>query len=103
MNAEPTKQESDRYRSLYQFAYVIMGEVEVLKLGLDYKQSREYRNFINDLNPFQLGSVHDLTEEARQIIASWDSPHLEAWLRQNLPFVFQSIIYWQDSETTKNF
>jgi hypothetical protein len=88
---------------LSEYALAIEGEVEILKLGVDYKGFRKYSDFL-EIHPFDSVGLSEY-EDADSIIEYMNkkfterlttvSLDLKEWAAFALNFVIESILRWQ--------
>jgi hypothetical protein len=87
--------------TLVQYAKAIEGEVEILKLGLDYKGFQRYRDFakIDPLDHFDVnisGNVSEALAVVREKIGPMKPDFkLQEWVVFAFGFVLDSILQWQ--------
>ncbi len=85
-------------KSLIEYTNVIESEVEILKLGIDYKSYQRYRDFI-DISPLERVSLADSPDDMlvyrnKSRLLKEDS-ELQDWLTFSFTFVLDCIIRWQ--------
>lgn len=94
----------------------LYAEVEVLKLGLDYKRWRDYRmalgtldpdkHFTEPLFPDNNSKTLPLDPEAQageKVLLTATHEELKQWLEYVMPFALQSILQWQETTGFMDF
>lgn len=96
----------DNVRHLAEYAQAIEGEVEILKLGIDYKCFQRYRDFVG-IEPFDTIDVPITSNDADEILKvikkkygstvrfEENNAGLREWLVFAFGFVIDSILHWQ--------
>lgn len=78
---------------------IIVGELEILKLRLDYKKYQKYRDLFPSLHPFFKISQEDIISQIEKIvnkkINGLDTPVLRECARFYLDFAIESILRWE--------
>lgn len=104
-----SKNENDPKRRLLNYMNKLYAELEVLKLGLDYKGWREYRLMLGTLDPDD--DLSELTvpvptvtrKEYDIMLFTSKENEIEQWLVKTMPFVLQSILQWQEKSGIFDF
>jgi hypothetical protein len=114
-----TKNDEDPLRKVVDYANKIYDDLEVLKLGMDYKGWREYRFLLGTLDPddslediiVELSNRSGLEVEVKTLarhkgveertfdieIFEASEIEIEAWLVRTMPFVLKTILHWEES------
>lgn len=93
---------NESIQNLYNYVDSVQDELEVLKLGLDYMKWREYRFPLGSLKPSETLYSDETVSAPFQTIDnmtlfSFGDGEIKSWLINVLPFIYESILYWQDS------
>jgi hypothetical protein len=83
--------------SIINYIDKVYSEVEVLKMGLDYKEWREYRLPLGSLNPYEdiLKKLRNATPKDKPSLLTMTNDEIRTWLTRVTPFIIRSILYWQ--------
>lgn len=103
VNASGVISQYPKIKPLLDYVEKIEQELEILKMNIEYNQWKTYREVLEDLNPhhslYYSGSNDNLDS---LLLIKAPEEEIEKWIKENVSFVFETILKWQNSIESAN-
>lgn len=100
------KLNNEAVTAVLNYANKIFNEIEVLKLGLDYKEWREYRLPLGSLNPYDevLEKIKNAqNDDNKPVFLTMTDEEISVWFVKIDSFIIRSILLWQERKSLWEF